>query len=352
MDIKTKLVGFRNKALLDQLANYIENAELEGLYHIPVYELAEKWNISKKDIVNLMIYGVHSGVFTMEWIFHCPTCGGIAEDVLTLHNATRECRCDMCKIDFTNKVDENIEVFFSIHPEIKSIPILEYKEKYKQELIKNLQEGISWIQPYTIKAVDILMNNTFRELLKDEILPENQSLEITKCCILFTDIKGSTKLYNDIGDSKAFQLVLDHFKILFEEIRKYEGVPIKTMGDGVMGIFPKTEYALKAAMESQRRIIEYFENRNEKVQVKMGLHSGQTLVVTLNERIDYFGSTVNLASRISSQADANEVLISEDVFNSGNSKKIIAQYARTIKKTRQKFKGLEGEYNIYHILFS
>jgi class 3 adenylate cyclase len=64
------------------------------------------------------------------------------------------------------------------------------------------------------------------------------------------------------------------------------------------------------------RDIEAF-NRNisDKLVLKIGIHSGHSIVVTLNDRLDYFGQTVNIAARVQGLADAGEIYISEDVYN-------------------------------------
>jgi class 3 adenylate cyclase len=57
-------------------------------------------------------------------------------------------------------------------------------------------------------------------------------------------------------------------------------------------------------------------NRNitDKLVLKIGIHTGHSIVVTLNDRLDYFGQTVNIASRVQGLADAGEIYISEDVY--------------------------------------
>ncbi|URA10316.1 adenylate/guanylate cyclase domain-containing protein [Thermospira aquatica] len=343
----------RNQGVLEKLVKYIETSDDAGLFHINVYGLAEQWNVDKKVLLELFIRGLHEGIFTMEWVYHCPHCGGIAHETLTLHQAKTTDYCPLCKVDFTNTLDNNIEVFFSIHPEIKNIS-KELKENYIKSAMEEITDHkmFQWSTPLSIKGVDIIQHPVYRELFPDEVLLPDQSLELMKATILFTDIKGSTQMYTDLGDSKAFLLVREHFRILFEVIKKFNGVPIKTIGDAVMGVFTNQTDGLTAALEAQKALIEYYKDRPEpeKIEVKIGLHSGPTIVVTLNGRLDYFGSTVNMAARIQAIANPNEVVMSENIFEHEESKKILAQYAKTVERTKRIFKGLKGEYNIYSIL--
>lgn len=340
--------------IVNKLVNYIETINESGLFHINVYSLAENWKINKKVLLELFIRGLHEGIFRMEWEYHCPHCGGIAHETLSIHQATSTNYCNACKVNFNNRIDDNIEIYFSIHPEIRNIS-KELKEIYMKSVMNEvmINKMCRWQNPFTIKGVDIIQNAVYRELLGDEVLLPDQSLELMKATVLFTDIKGSTQMYTDLGDSKAFQLVREHFRILFDIIKKYNGVPVKTIGDAVMGVFTNQVDGLKASLEAQNTLIGFYKSKpdKEKIKVKIGLHSGTTIIVTLNGKLDYFGSTVNLAARIQSAANPNEVLISENIFENKENKHVIAQYTKTVTKTKRVFKGLNGEYNIYHISF-
>ncbi len=351
-----KQFGFDgDQSMVEKLVSYLETSDDAGLFHIDVYSLAEQWKVNKKDLLELFIRGLHGGIFTMEWVYHCPNCGGLARETVSIHQATTTDYCSACKVNFTNTVDENIEVFFSIHPGIKRISE-KFKERYEQLVMNEVMthKMFKWNNPSSIKGVDIIQNSVYRELFGDEVLLPDQSLELRRATILFTDIKGSTQMYTDLGDSKAFQLVREHFRILFDVIKKYNGVPVKTIGDAVMGVFTNQTDGLIASLEAQRILIDYYSSRpdREKIEVKIGLHSGTTIIVTLNGRLDYFGSTVNMAARIQAIADPNEVVISENIFENPESKKAIRRYTQKVKKEKRIFKGLQGEYNVYHILIN
>ncbi|WP_041396232.1 adenylate/guanylate cyclase domain-containing protein [Gracilinema caldarium] len=76
--------------------------------------------------------------------------------------------------------------------------------------------------------------------------------------ILFIDIKGSTRLYSDLGDAKAVGLVREHFRILFKYIEKYNGLPVKTIGDAVMGFLIDSRHTIQVAIEAQQALREYY----------------------------------------------------------------------------------------------
>ncbi len=351
-DISKRIKYDSKPSLLDKLSKYLKKASNNELFHIDVYKLADKWDADRYDLLEIFIRGLHAGVFTMQWEYHCPYCGGIAKETVTLHEAEHSNYCGICKVDFTNKVDDNVEVLFSIHPEIKKIQkkiIKEYKTDVMDEIKENMK--FKWEKNTTIQGVDIVQNSIYRELFGDEVLLRDQSLELMKSTILFTDIKGSTQMYTDLGDSKAFQLVREHFRILFDIIKKYNGVPVKTIGDAVMGVFTDQKDSLKASLEAQKILKDYYNQKqsNEKIEVKIGMHTGTTIIVTLNGRLDYFGTTVNKAARIQSHAKPNDILISEDIFNKKENQKIIAKYTKKVSKIKTNFKGLNEEHILYNI---
>ncbi len=341
-----------NRPLTEKLVFFIGQAEDKDLFHIDVYALADSWNEARVELLELFIYGLHEGVFRMDWQYHCPHCGGVASESLTLHTAKHESYCDLCKVNFTNKLDDNIEVFFSIHPEVRSLSA-EIAAAYRAKMMEDLETGqhFLWRKDSTIFGSDIILNPVYRELMGEEVLLEDQSLEIMKTTILFTDIRGSTRLYTDLGDARAFQLVREHFIVLFDTIRKHHGVPVKTIGDAVMGSFARQADALSAALEAQKILIERSRSRpeNEKIEVKIGMHTGTTLIVTLNGKLDYFGSTVNMAARIQGIARTNEVVVSEPIFKETANRPIMAGYTSTVSRTRATFKGMDGEYTLYRI---
>ncbi|MFQ3547535.1 MAG: adenylate/guanylate cyclase domain-containing protein [Termitinemataceae bacterium] len=176
-------------------------------------------------------------------------------------------------------------------------------------------------------------------------------MEITFSTILFTDIKGSTKMYEALGDTKAFHLVREHFRILFRHIQAHDGIVIKTIGDAVMGVFVNEQKALHAAIESQLELQRFYKDKaaSEKIEVKIGLHSGPAIVVTLNNRLDYFGSTVNIAARIQGLARPNEILFSAPIYNNIENRRLIKKYTPTVFRKLVNLRGLKDNYEIFSI---
>jgi class 3 adenylate cyclase len=160
----------------------------------------------------------------------------------------------------------------------------------------------------------------FRDLLPDQVLRAGEDVGIDSITLMFTDLEGSTALYERLGDAAAYRLVRRHFGVLAETIREHDGALIKTIGDAVMAAFATPEQAVQAALHIHDRIAAFNGDYSREtgstdaaVGLKMGLHSGRCIAVTLNERLDYFGSTVNLAARLQGRSRRGEVVLSESL---------------------------------------
>ncbi|MSO75235.1 MAG: adenylate/guanylate cyclase domain-containing protein [Alphaproteobacteria bacterium] len=92
----------------------------------------------------------------------------------------------------------------------------------------------------------------FLELCPEQVLRLGDEVEIGRVAILFSDINGSTELYERIGDSPAYAMVCEHFALLTEIIGEHHGVLVKTMGDAVMAAFYEPADAACAALAIAR----------------------------------------------------------------------------------------------------
>ena len=92
---------------------------------------------------------------------------------------------------------------------------------------------------------------------------------------------------------------------------------VKTIGDAVMATFPTPDRALRAAMRMREAMREINQTRGgEDLALNIGLHSGPCLAVMLDDRQDYFGQTVNIASRVNELADPTAILATKPIIES------------------------------------
>ena len=169
-----------------------------------------------------------------------------------------------------------------------------------------------------LTAHEVTTMQAFRDLFGDAVLRPGDQVEIRRVALLFTDIRGSTDLYNRVGDAQAYGLVRAHFAVLAGAVRRHDGALVKTIGDAVMAAFSDPVDALAAALAIRNDITAF--NRTLAVPsevgrvaivVKLGLHCGPCIAVTLNDRLDYFGRTVNLAARLQGESRGGDIVVSE-----------------------------------------
>jgi class 3 adenylate cyclase len=175
-----------------------------------------------------------------------------------------------------------------------------------------------------LTAKRLLTNQTFRDIYRADTLDVGQRLKITSLTFLFTDLKGSTALYERVGDLVAYDLVRQHFHVLNEIIATEAGAVVKTTGDAVMATFPTPDRAMAAALrmrEEMSRINE--ERQNEDLLLKIGIHEGPCLAVTMNNIQDYFGQTVNVASRVQGLASSRAIFATKPVVEDKKVAKIL-----------------------------
>ncbi|HVO40291.1 MAG TPA: DUF5939 domain-containing protein [Spirochaetia bacterium] len=195
---------------------------------------------------------------------------------------------------------------------------------------------------------EVLGSQTFRDLFRSEVISSTEGLTVRDITILFTDLKGSTALYDRIGDLKAFALVRQHFDTLGRVILAHDGAVVKTIGDAIMASFLTPEKAVAAA----RGLLEGIEGFNRNIGtrdfiLKIGIHRGASIAVTLNDRLDYFGQMVNIAARVQGLAEADEICITEEVHNAGGVGPLLEDFA--VRQEVSMLKGINERMAVYRL---
>ena len=201
-----------------------------------------------------------------------------------------------------------------------------------------------------LTAKRLLTNQTFRDIYRTDTLDVDQRLKITSLTFLFTDLKGSTALYERVGDLVAYDLVRQHFHVLYDVVAAQAGAVVKTIGDAVMATFPTPDRALAAALRMREEMTRInAERKNEDLLLKIGIHEGPCLAVTLNNSQDYFGQTVNLAARVQGLASSRAILATKSVVDDEKAAKILAESGLQPTMRRASLRGIADETTIYTI---
>jgi class 3 adenylate cyclase len=201
-----------------------------------------------------------------------------------------------------------------------------------------------------LTAKRLLTNQTFRDVYGTDTLATDQRLKITSLTFLFTDLKGSTALYERVGDLVAYDLVRQHFHVLNEVVATETGAVVKTIGDAVMATFATPDRALAAALRMRKEMARInAERQNEDLLLKIGIHEGPCLAVTLNDRQDYFGQTVNIAARVQGLASSRAIYVTEPVVNDKKTAHILEISGLHPTMQRKALRGIADETTVYEI---
>jgi class 3 adenylate cyclase/DNA-directed RNA polymerase subunit RPC12/RpoP len=229
------------------------------------------------------------------------------------------------EIEFTNATDERYALM------ITSLP-----DHYEVTM-----------QPF-LSGAELLSNQTFLDLFVNETIVAGEGLAVRRLALLFTDLQGSTALYDRIGDMKAFDLVRVHFGHLRECIARNSGALVKTIGDAVMASFVDPLDALRAALDMRVQIARFNADAgSDLIGLKIGLHAGACLAVTLNDRLDYFGQTVNIAARIQALSGADEIVVTDYVLSLPGAAELVADL--DVERSEVQLKGIAGDVAVHRL---
>jgi class 3 adenylate cyclase len=414
----------------DAIQRLIESGEDHELNRINLLDFSKNTGLDEERVIAGFLHASRLGLFDLTWNVLCPGCGGVLDAHSTLKSLRHDdYQCGLCACSYEASVDEQVEVAFTVSPQVRRIaahdpnalPIWEYfkqvfwssgvdfnQESFaslshdvvldarelpaRQKAVLSLQlppQFIIVFEPVThaalfidvqgepaeetqqlslvynnihapvetvtlrpgplqlsldnqtdlrvlpsvlvaadalhhligkrkpfITAKRMLTNQTFRDVYKADNLDIDQRLKITSLTFLFTDLKGSTALYERVGDLAAFDLVRAHFRALLEIINSEKGAVVKTIGDAVMATFIRPEHALVAGLRMRAAMDALnVERGTGDLVVKIGIHEGPCLAVMLNERQDYFGQTVNIAARVQGLATSQAIHITGPVID-------------------------------------
>ena len=183
-------------------------------------------------------------------------------------------------------------------------------------------ERLAW-SDQSATAAEVTALQMFRDLFASEALRPGEQISVGTLTVLFTDLRNSTQLYREIGDATAFGRVMNHFDVLKRVIREEDGALVKTIGDAVMAVFRRPSSALKAMLSAQEMLASPASGVAPLI-LKAGVHTGPCIAVTLNDRLDYFGSTVNMAARLEGLSTGDDVIISRALYDDPEVRDLVA----------------------------
>jgi len=203
--------------------------------------LAKILDTDERELLCALAYAVRDGLVELHWEVYCPVCGRSPDEFASLEEARSHIECVACNSDFDLHLDRDVRVTFSATERIR-------QERGGDAAPLPLNDDIH----APTRGLDLLLAPAFRELFSGQA--PDESLRIGRVAILFTDLQGSTAMYAERGDPRAYRLVRDHFAILNEAIERNQGALIETIGDAVMASFASGAEAVRAAFEAQTQL--------------------------------------------------------------------------------------------------
>ena len=162
--------------------------------------------------------------------------------------------------------------------------------------------------------------------------------------ILFADLEGFTSFTSWAEQEQVRLLIRTYHAMVREQVALHSGFEVKQTGDGFMIAFSSPARAVQCAADIQRAMASLGQNHvSHQLRVRIGLNSGDAI----REGYDFFGHTVNLASRIADRADGGQVFVSEAT-------RVLAGQiagARFVDIGRRRLRGLRGRHRLYEVVW-
>ena len=212
-------------------------------------------------------------------------------------------------------------------------------------------EDLAWTSEAT-SAAQVTTLQEFRDLFSSEVLAPGQQLAVSHIAFLFSDLKGSTQLYEGIGDAAAYSRVSRHFDFIRQAVGRGSGTVIKTMGDGVMCAFYRLDDALSTAIRLQAQVTAWCRDLDidPPLALKIGVHHGPAIAMTANDQLDYFGRTVNLAARLADQSRGGDVVIHREVLDQADQSLLRGDGGITAESFTARLRGVADDQRLVRLM--
>ena len=336
--------GFAS-ATVEALSQFISRAADRELYQANPRYWAEQLGLDERTMLALIVAGVQEGLFELNWQTVCPICKYYARTSESLGGITQLHYCENCDHNFDAYLDEEIIVTVSVTEALRPLSPTQRVDPIFRDWI-NAHYG-------RVPALALIHLPAFQELIAQQTLPEGQSLGVKRLAVFFSDLRGSTALYHKYGDAEVYRWVCEHFKILFEAAERHNGTAVKTMGDGVMGVFSNSLDALRSVADAMAGLAALNERlelgADNRLTLKVGLHVGPCIVVSLNGRLDYFGETVNIAARLSALAQGDDVVLSHAILDNEEAC-AVAESIGEVVPLAVKLRGLPEDFELHRLI--
>jgi len=161
-----------------------------------------------------------------------------------------------------------------------------------------------------LTAVRASTLSLFRELFPGEALSPGRLAGVTSLTLLVTDLDPAGRLYEKLGDARAFDVLHGYLQAVGESVKREGGAVVKAVGEGMLASFIDPAAAVRVGLTLAGRAVSGAENG---LRPRVAVHRGPGMVATINDHLDYFGSTVSQASRLTQRAAGGELVLTQTV---------------------------------------
>lgn len=338
--------GF-SPAVLNAFDDFIARARDRELYQANPRYWAGQLGLSERETLSVIVAATVERLLDLNWQVACPVCKYYGRVASSLGGVSQLHHCESCDHDFEAYLDEGIFVTVTVRDDLRRLSPRRRDGATFRALV-DARHGL-------VPALAMINTPAFNDLLGQQIFPEGQSLGVKQLAIFFSDLRGSTALYHKYGDVEAYRWVCEHFKILFAAAANHNGTAVKTMGDGVLGVFANAVDALQAIAEAAAGLKALNARAGlrdgDRLALKAGLHVGACIVVTLNHRLDYFGETVNIAARLGALAQGDDVVLSHAALDDPATCASAERLGRLLPLDA-KLRGLPDEFELHRLVIA
>jgi class 3 adenylate cyclase len=313
------------------LSDFIARAADRELYHVNPRYLAEQLSLDERATLTLLVAAVAEGLMELNWQTDCPMCRHLGWTAPTLAELPELHYCQDCNHQYEIRSADDVYVAVSINENLRRLSDKDRDDLTFQALLK-ARYG-------PMPALALVDTPRFRDLLLDQVLPDGYTLKVNRLTIFFSGLHGSAALYERLGDTATYQIMRQYFDAVSIAVAEHNGAVVKTSGADILGAFAGPADALRGLHAACAAMDELSEQvglaGDDRLSLKVGLHVGPGLMVTLNQRLDYLGQTVNLAARLSALTPAGTLALSQAVLDDAAAKAAAAELGRLRPLERQ-----------------
>ena len=189
--------------------------------------------------------------------------------------------------------------------------VLYFSNPHPRELVVRIERTA--LSGDALTAARATSMSLFRELFPGEVLAPGQLATVSMVTLMVTalDPRQADALYHDLGDASAFSVVHEHIQRLGDAIRAGGGAVVKTMGEGVLASFNDVAAAVRTALDLVPRLA--VGDATQPLRLRVGVHRGTTLAATVNDQLDYFGTTARQAAGTLEYSRGGELVLTQPV---------------------------------------